>query len=816
MAALLFVGVGFEVLLVAVTRHSEYQELEARTRALTRLIAERSVIPLVVNDRAELTLEVRRAIAVQDVVGAGVYGPDGSALTQRTHVPGLWSQLGPLPPGLSPTAVTVLVRRTTDGDVLDAVAPILRPASQAASLREARQIFGLAGDSPPSEPQLGWVRLVASTEQAHAAMGDAARLGLALLLLTLIVGLFVVSLYVGVIVRPLREAGDLAREIASGHLERRLPVRSADELGDLAGSMNTMAGALLEARRKAESEAEALRGAAAAMLSIARGARAAHDPQSVFQMVAHEVRRVTRCRAVALAAPPPHQTRPVFQHFDPPAPWGGITEGMLVPESLMEQLHDLPDGGLRLTPDGGCAFGESCAFCAGLTADGFHAGLVVPLQLPHSPPALLFVAAEEVEAFPAAERGVVVALTSHLSSALHAARLEERLEEAFVELQRAHDYLVHSEMLRVAGEMASGVAHDFNNVLGAILGRAELLARRIEAGTLSSEELLTSLGVIARAAEDGRETGRRLRQFGRGPLGAVTEPVDLHAVLDDAVEFTRPRWESEAVAAGHSIVVHRESEPGAWVAGRANELREVATNLILNAVDALPHGGAIRLAIRTTENFVLLTVADDGIGMDEETSRRLFEPFFTTKGQDGTGLGLAVVYGIVQRHGGSIEVVTRPGGGTRMELSFPRCAAPQRAEEAEGAPDELPALDVMVVDDEGPVRDVLRDIAAALGQRVTACASGEEALRSLRPGAFQLVLTDLGMPGMTGWDLARHVRDLDPDVTLVFVTGWGEDVDPRTAGEVGADLVLAKPFNVDDVARAIRLAAERRATRLAA
>ena len=804
MGGLLFAGTGFEVLLTTLTWQREYQELESRVGSLARLMAERSMTAVIVNDRVGLGRQVHRAITEPDLQAAAIYAPDGSTLARRSLDPGLWAELGP-PRGRATRGAVVAVRRSVTGrEVLDVVAPIVHDAGQGGTVGEAIQLFGLGNAAPaPASTCMGWVRLVVSTERPRQAVGNAAQLGFLLLLITAFLGFFAVSLYVGVIIRPLREAGDLAREIASGQLDRRLPVRGADELGDLAGSMNTMALALQEARLRAETEAEALGTASAAMLSIARGARAAHDPPSIFAMVAREVKRVTRARAVALAIPAAHHTRPVFEHFDPPAPWTGLERGTPVPEDLINLLAGIEGGALRLTP----APGE--AMFPGLAQDGVRSVLIVPLQLPGSPPALLLATSDESEAFPDAERDVVLALASHLSSAVHAGRLQERLEEAFEELQRTHDYLVQSEMLRVAGEMASGVAHDFNNVLGAILGRTQLLTRRLEAGTLSAEDLLTSLTVIERAAQDGRETGRRLRQFGPTAPGTAPELVDLHVMLRDALEFTRPRWENEAHAAGLPLEVQLDSQPGAWIAGRPNELREVFTNLILNSLDALPHGGTIRLEAHADDLRVRATVVDDGIGMDEEASRRLFEPFFTTKGDGGTGLGLSVVYGIVQRHGGTIGVVTRPGAGTRMELSFPRSAAPEYHAPVKTGMEELPALDVLVVDDDEPVRDVLRDIAIAFNQRVTACGSGDGALRVFQPGAFQLVFTDLGMPGMTGWELARRVRALDPSVTIVFVTGWGEDVDRRAAEDAGADLVLSKPFEVEDVARAIRLAAAR-------
>jgi signal transduction histidine kinase/ActR/RegA family two-component response regulator len=813
MAGVLCAGVGFEVLLTTVTWNREHRELESRTASLGRLLAERSVTPMVLDDRAELERQVQRALTEPEVQAAAIYPARGPALAHRALDPALWQELGAPGRGKTPRSV-VVVRRLADGrEVLEAITPITRGQGPHGSMREATEGFGRSSAPRiPDRRPLGWVRIVVSTEPVLREVRTTALTGLVLFVLTALVGYVAVSLFVGIIIRPLREAGDLAREIASGQLERRLPVRSADELGDLAGSMNTMAAALQEARRETEAEAEALRTASTAVLSIARGARVAHDPSSIFGIVAHQMKRVTRARAVALAIPSLDPAVPEFNHFDPPAPWAGLRPGTPAPDHFTHRLSGITEAAVRFAPDPD----TGCPICQGMSAEGLCTGLVVPLQLPGSPPAMLLAVSDDPEAFSASEMDIVIALASHLSSALHAGHLEARLKATFDELQRTHDYLVRSEMLRVAGEMAAGVAHDFNNVLGAILGRTQLLRLKIEAGALSSTELMSTLAVIERAAQDGKETVRRLRQFGHASHATATEPVDLHVMLQDAIEFTRPRWEDEAHAAGIIIEIHLDSQPNVWVAGRANELREVFTNLILNAVDALPHGGAIHAAVHTDGPRVIATIADNGVGMDEEAARRLFEPFFTTKGDGGTGLGLSVVYGIVQRHGGKIEVVTRPGAGTRLELSFPLAAAPRALQTAEAPADILPDLDVMVVDDEEPVREVLRDIALALGQRVTACASGKEALRGLRPGTFQLLITDLGMPGMTGWDLAGRVRALDPAVTIVFVTGWGEDVDRRAASAAGADLVLAKPFSIDDVACAIRLAADRIEMRRAA
>jgi signal transduction histidine kinase/ActR/RegA family two-component response regulator len=540
-------------------------------------------------------------------------------------------------------------------------------------------------------------------------------------------------------------------------------------------------------------------------MAIARGTRTSRDPGAMFGVVATELKRVTGCDAVALAVPGAADRTLQFDHFDPPAPWGGLRPGSPLASEVLLNLR-VPDGsGARLALDS-----DEDQLSHGLARDGFRSAMVVPLILDSGPQAVLLLASKQLKAFPPGKADVVAGLATHLSAALHVALLNDQLQSAIEELQRTHEYLVQSEMLRVAGEMATGVAHEFNNLLGSVLGRAQLLNLRIGAGKLTQEELVSSLRVIERAALDGSEVGRRLRQFGRGTSTVDPEPVDLDHVLLDAIEFTRPRWENEAHVTGRRIEVASESWSGACVLGHSNELREVFTNLILNAVDALPQGGTIRLATSFRDDRVLARIEDDGVGMDEDTRRRLFEPFFTTKGEGGSGLGLSVAYGILKRHGATIEVQSQPGRGTTIEILFPRAKEPAHDNDAQAAPAlaESP-LRVLVVDDDQGVREVLRDMLLALGHQVTECALGEEALQGYRVGLYDLILTDLGMPGVTGWKLAQTVRDLDPRVTISFVTGWGDEVRPETIQRAGVDHVITKPFTLEDVVAVTRLAAQR-------
>ena len=275
---------------------------------------------------------------------------------------------------------------------------------------------------------------------------------------------------------------------------------------------------------------------------------------------------------------------------------------------------------------------------------------------------------------------------------------------------------------------------------------------------------------------------------------------------------------------------------GPAVAGEPSELREVLTNLILNALDAMSGGGTLHLATQAgvVPGEVHLTVRDDGGGMSDEVRVRIFDPFFTTKGVRGVGLGLSVVYGIVQRHGGRIEVTSVPGEGTTMRVALPvaapglvAAAAPATTRSAYGhtngtpavasppAPSAAgPALRVLVIDDEPGVRSLLADVLRAAGHDVVAVASGREGLAVLEdpPGGFDLVLSDLGMPDMSGWDVARAVQALPAAPPVVLVTGWGIQLDDQLLAASGVCEVIAKPFSIEDVlAVAVRAAARRAA-----
>jgi CheY-like chemotaxis protein/anti-sigma regulatory factor (Ser/Thr protein kinase) len=372
------------------------------------------------------------------------------------------------------------------------------------------------------------------------------------------------------------------------------------------------------------------------------------------------------------------------------------------------------------------------------------------------------------------------------------------MKAAYDELRATQVQLVQSAKLNALGEMAGGVAHDFNNILAAILGRTQLLLQTVE-----DPDLRRQLGVVEQAALDGAQTVRRVQEFTRVRQDERFETVDLNRVLYGVVELTRPAWEAGAKRRGVVVNVHLDLRATLSIAGAASELREVFTNMVLNAVDAMPAGGELWIASSDEDGHVRVQVRDTGVGMDHETRARIFDPFFTTKEVKGTGLGLSVAYGIVTRHRGRIEVNSSPGGGTVFTLVFPAGSIPA----AQGPAPDGPApssLRVLVVDDEESVLSVLAEMLRGAGHHVTTALGGLAAIEVLRGPAFDVVFTDLGMPEVNGWDLASLVKARRPECAVVLVSGWGFQLEEEAAHSRGVDLVMAKPFSYSEVDGALR------------
>ncbi|MCA1615378.1 MAG: PAS domain S-box protein, partial [Acidobacteria bacterium] len=356
-------------------------------------------------------------------------------------------------------------------------------------------------------------------------------------------------------------------------------------------------------------------------------------------------------------------------------------------------------------------------------------------------------------------------------------------KRAEADIQARAEQEAETEKMRSLGQLSAGVAHNFNNALTAILGRTQLLLRQA-----TDERQRRSLKVIEIAALDAAEIVRRVQTFARRAPAAGFDPVPLSRLLADTVQLTRTRWEDDARAAGvrYDVSFTNDAGAGDTVFASASELREVFVNLIFNAVEAMPGGGRLTLRERAEGDWLVVEVADTGAGVAEELRERVFEPFFTTKGPQGSGLGLAVSYGIVKRHGGTIEAAGAPEGGTVFTVRLPRRA--RAAAPREGAHAEAPAAAlVLVVDDDPEVRDVLADLLRELGHEAVAVGGGATALELLARRDFDLLVTDLAMPEMDGLTLAARVRALAPATRVVLSTGYDQSA-PAEALRAGVNV----------------------------
>ena len=362
------------------------------------------------------------------------------------------------------------------------------------------------------------------------------------------------------------------------------------------------------------------------------------------------------------------------------------------------------------------------------------------------------------------------------------------------EQKEERERAARADKLRALGQLASGVAHDFNNSLAAILGRAQLLRRQVE-----EPALVRNLDIIQTAAEDAAATVRRIQTFARKSPVKEFELVDVASLLNDAIEITRTRWQNEARIRGLEYEVKLEAEKEQSTYGSASELREVFVNLIVNAVDAMPKGGKLAITCRRFDSRLKLTFSDNGMGMPDDVRQKIFEPFFSTKGVHGTGLGLSVSYSIIERHAGSMSVVSEPGKGTCFLIDLPAAVAEASIEEVEIVKVNVPVLRILVVDDELPVRETLAEMLTAVHHYVELAGSGQEALQKMRQGVFDFVFTDLAMPEMDGWETARLIREGWPEVKIVLVTGYGPNTTPPTGEERLVDAIIGKPFDFAQV-----------------
>jgi PAS domain S-box-containing protein len=438
------------------------------------------------------------------------------------------------------------------------------------------------------------------------------------------------------------------------------------------------------------------------------------------------------------------------------------------------------------------------ALCRHLTDGGLHALVAAPLTIEDEVFGVLLVARRAVDSFSADDCEFLRQLSAHVALAAHQARLYNALQGAYQDLRQTQQTVMQQERLRALGQIASGIAHDINNALSpAALYAQSMLAHE----TRLSERAKEQLGVIMRAIDDVSRTVQRMRTFYMPQGHELTlTPVDVNGVIAQVIDLTRARWSNMALEKGVVIDVNADLAPDLpHILGAENELRDAVTNLLLNSVDALPEGGTItlRTSVAERDKEVIIEVTDSGVGMSETTRSRCLEPFFTTKGERGTGLGLPMVFGMVQRHGGELEIESELGRGTTMRMMFPRAPTGMTLRQPALRTPTRP-LRILLIDDDPLLLRSLRDALELDEHEVVSAEGGQAGIdlfkAEIRAGRkLDAVITDLGMPYVDGRKVAASIRAADAGVPIIMLTGWGHRLIATNDRPEHVDRVLSKP-----------------------
>lgn len=364
--------------------------------------------------------------------------------------------------------------------------------------------------------------------------------------------------------------------------------------------------------------------------------------------------------------------------------------------------------------------------------------------------------------------------------------------------------LIQVEKLRALGGMVGGIAHDFNNLLAAILGYTELALRDSK-----DENTVRRLKIIEKAARDGAEIVRLLQEFTRVRSDARQESLNINKLVEQVLLLTRHKWKDEVQAKGISIKIETNFGLLPPVQGILAELREALTNIIFNAVDSISHSGVLSIRTWHDSSHIYISVADNGIGMSEDVKKRIFDPFFTTKGPTRSGLGLSVCYGIISRHKGSIQVESEAGQGSKFTILLP-INQEDIPSYTQHQTDDSSNYSVLLIDDEEIVRGAIEEILVDEGYKVVSANTGEEGIDRFLAQKFDIVITDLGMPGMPGWDVIKRLKDISPKTPVILLTGWANQTDVTRAKECGVDTIIGKPISSSDLISTVKQALQTR------
>jgi signal transduction histidine kinase/ActR/RegA family two-component response regulator len=447
-----------------------------------------------------------------------------------------------------------------------------------------------------------------------------------------------------------------------------------------------------------------------------------------------------------------------------------------------------------------------------LAAAGLRSVVFAPLIVESQVFGVLVCARSQAEAFSSGECEFLKQLSEHVALASHQARLYGALQQAYDDLRQSQQTVMQQERLRALGQMASGIAHDINNAISPVSLYTESL---LEREPNLSERARGYLTTIQRAIEDVARTVSRMKEFYRErDSQLILERVQVNRAVQQVLELTRPRWSDLPQGRGAMVDLQTHlTDPMPDIMGAEHEIRDALTNLIFNAVDAMPTGGTLSVRTRNMisngEPRAFIEVTDTGVGMDEDTRRRCLEPFYTTKGERGSGLGLAMVYGMIQRHSAELEIESASGQGTTVRLNFPACSsAVISAPKAANAAVARRRLRILLIDDDPVLIKSLQDTLQEDGHLITVTLGGREGIDAFTAAAsrgesFDIVVTDLGMPHVDGRQVASSVKRVSAATPVILLTGWGQRLIATNDAPAHVDKVLAKPPRLQELRAAL-------------
>jgi signal transduction histidine kinase/CHASE3 domain sensor protein/ActR/RegA family two-component response regulator len=580
-------------------------------------------------------------------------------------------------------------------------------------------------------------------------------------------------------------------------LSRAVPI--LDDQGNIVEWFGTASD--INARKEAESKARAQLARLALLSDITRAIGERLELKSIYQVVINSLQAhfpLDLCAVCIYDQSANELTVASVGHHDRNLPIElAMTEQSRIPIDA-NGLSRCVQGRVVYEPD---VEHSAFAFPTRLRRGGLRAFVAAPLVVESEVFGIVIAARRASHSFSSGECEFLRQLSEHVALAIKQTQLVDALQRAYDDLRQTQHAVMQQERLLALGKMASGIAHDINNAISPVTLYAESLLEHEKNLSVRTRQCLE---IMQRAIGDVAHTVARMRDFYR-PREAQTlfGRVDINALVKHAVELTRVRWSDMAQQRGVDIELRSELAPDLPpIMGVESELRDALTNLIFNALDAMPCGGV--LTLRTSfDQVVRLEVIDTGVGMDEHTRERCLEPFFTTKGERGTGLGLAMVYGTMQRHSADVEIESEVRKGTTVRLRFSPAAAEAGASQAEATLVRGPQR-ILLVDDDPIVLKSLEDVLKLDGHDVSTANGGQAGIDAFLAAhgeghPYRVVITDLGMPYVDGRRVATVIKSTAPKTAVVLLTGWGERLASSQEMPLHVDRILSKPPRLPEV-----------------